>query len=904
MRELTNDWLVTDPGARDFARVYLDGLDTLSDALEARIADHRVFGPIMKSLSAEQRAASRVDSRERIIAAFAGDWASYANRLRSDGATYAALGLTFQDWFQLVTAWSRLFVPVLVHDLSGEPQRLSAALVTMQAFLDGALSAIGEAYIVTSENQVRRSEEDLRATLDGIGEAILATDHEGRIHRINQLAADLAGVTREEAIGRPLADVWKTSVDTLAEGADGALLLTSRDGTTRPILATRAPIVRASAEQPGEVIVFRDISAARRRASELRRWEALFQSVPWGICVTDTTGACIDQCNDAFARLYGLEAKTLRGRTIESLYDPDDLARVRAQHRATSQASGRGTFESVHVRSDGARFPVLVDVARIPGLDGSDVWAVSVRDVTERKQVEALEARGAELELENRRVQEASRLKSEFLANMSHELRTPLNSILGFSELLHAGEVGELSAKQHEFVGDIYTSGKHLLRLINDVLDLSKIEAGKMEFHPERADLRQLLQEVTGVLRGLAVEKAIVPIVEVDPSLNIVHLDAGRLKQVLYNYLSNAIKFSPKSGRVGVRVKLDGLSSFRIEVSDQGPGISQEGQDRLFREFEQLDPGPTKAHGGTGLGLALTRRLVEAQGGTVGVTSTVGGGSVFYAVLPLDSPVRASLPQPRRIAGSHAEAPRVLVIEDDPVDQDRIIAALVGAGYAVDTASTGAQALRAADDRTYDAITLDLLLPDANGLQILSALRERPRSREVPIIVISVASAEVTGGFVVHDVLQKPLRDDALLGSLARASVVPPGVGPILVVDDDVSSAKLMVASLEQLGFRAVVANDGNEALESARRERPVAVVLDLVMPNLDGFGFLQRFRQEPAWARIPVLVWTVKDLTADEQRELLRSAGAVLPKDGTGARALVETIRAQVPAPRVAGRG
>jgi PAS domain S-box-containing protein len=896
MDSLKSDWMVHDPGAADFARIYLRELDPLSDKLEAQLVDHPLFGPLMRSMSPEQRDASRADSRTRLLGAFAGDWASYADKMRSDGATYAAFGLTFSDWFNLVTTWSRLFVPLLVEDLVSSPARLTAALGTMQSFLDGALSSIGEAYILASEGKLRRSEEDLRATLDSIGDAIIATDGAGHIHRINEVAARLMGASAPEAEGRPLDELWKARPDPAVEGESGALELTRPDGTRTPILASRAPIARASAGKPGEVIVFRDVTAARRRENELRRWEALFQSMPWGVCITDLSGGNVALCNDAFAGLYGLDADAVRGKAIESLYDPSELVRVRDAYRSSAREAGRASFESIHVRADGSRFPVLVDAARLPGVDGGDTWALSVRDLTERKQFEALRARGAELETENRRVQEASRMKSEFLANMSHELRTPLNSILGFSELLYEGEVGELADKQREFIGDIYTSGKHLLRLINDVLDLSKVEAGKMEFYPEQADLRQLLQEVTGVLRGVAGDKGIVPTVEIAPSLGAVHLDAGRLKQVLYNYLSNALKFSPKNGRVHVSARPDGHKSFRIEVTDEGPGISEANQRRLFMEFEQLDPGPTKTHGGTGLGLALTRRLVEAQGGSVGVKSTVGGGSTFHATLPIYSPARGSLPQPRRIPGAYAEAPRVLVIEDDPADQDRIIAALVGAGYAVDTAATGAQALRAASERTYDAITLDLLLPDANGLQILGALRELPGSRELPVIVISVVSEQVTGGFVVHEVLQKPLQSENLLSSLSRARVVPPGIGPVLVVEDDESSAKLMITSLEQLGFRAVVARDGEQALDRARAERPAAVVLDLMMPNLDGFGFLQRFRMEAAWARIPVLVWTVKDLSADEHRELLRSASAVLPKNGTGARALVETIRAQLP--------
>lgn len=384
--------------------------------------------------------------------------------------------------------------------------------------------------------------------------------------------------------------------------------------------------------------VRRSAITLNKRERELKQWEALFKGVAFGICVLGADGTAIEVANDAFMRIYG----------IESLFDQDDLVRVLAKIIPFAQQSGHGKYETKHVRQDtGEHFPVQVEAVRIPGSDGRPVWGVSVHDLTDRKQVEALRARSRELELENRRVREGSRLKSEFLANMSHELRTPLNSILGFSELLHNGEVGPLSEQQHDFVGDIHSSGKHLLGLINDVLDLSKVEAGKMEFHPEDADLTELVREVVSVLRGVTREKGIVLRVDLQEDVRHVHVDIGRLKQVLYNYLSNAIKFSVRESEITLRIFADDERYFRIEVEDRGQGIAPEDLDRLFREFEQLDSGRGKQHSGTGLGLALTRHLVEAQSGSVGVRSTVGRGSVFYAVLPRQGAVKLpAVPRP------------------------------------------------------------------------------------------------------------------------------------------------------------------------------------------------------------------------------------------------------------------
>ncbi|MBV8665533.1 MAG: response regulator [Burkholderiaceae bacterium] len=265
---------------------------------------------------------------------------------------------------------------------------------------------------------------------------------------------------------------------------------------------------------------------------------------------------------------------------------------------------------------------------------GEPTFLVSLRDITERKHAEILHARSAELEALNLRVLEASRLKSEFLANMSHELRTPLNGIIGFSSLLYDGLVDKSSPEYKEFLGDILNAGQHLLRLINDILDLAKIEAGKVSFCPETVDLLAIVEESVAIL-GSTYPNSHAPIsIDVDVALREVYVDPGRIKQILYNYLSNALKFTPSEGRIAVRAKAEGEAEFRIEVEDTGEGIPAPDIDKLFSEFHQLETGTAKKHQGTGLGLAITKRLVEAQGGMVGVTSVLGKGSVFFAVLP------------------------------------------------------------------------------------------------------------------------------------------------------------------------------------------------------------------------------------------------------------------------------
>jgi signal transduction histidine kinase/CheY-like chemotaxis protein len=480
---------------------------------------------------------------------------------------------------------------------------------------------------------------------------------------------------------------------------------------------------------------------------------------------------------------------------------------------------------------------------------------------------------------QHRRIIEVNRLKSEFLANMSHELRTPLNAIIGFASLIHGETVGSLNENQKEYLGDILASSRHLLHLINDVLDLAKVEAGKMEFRSEPVDLAATLGEATDMLRGLAAEKQIRINSEISPALAVVNIDPAKFKQVLYNYLSNAIKFTPKRGTVTVRIQPEGDDRFRLEVEDTGIGIAPEDIHRLFVEFQQLDASPAKKYGGTGLGLALTKRIVEAQGGNVSVQSVVGKGSIFAAVLPRamlgsEEPL-AQLPPP---SSTHGRP--ILVIEDDRADREWLVRTLTRAGYSVKVAVTGAEAVKLCSESAFAAITLDLLLPDASGWDVLREIRATPLNRRVPAIAVTVSQDQgLSSAFVLHDYLVKPVEDHILLQSLEQAGAHSHN-GAVLVVDQDRPSLKLITANLNQLGYPAVCTESAEEALELARKDPPAVIVLELLLPGMNGFQFLDELRRTPGGRRIPVIVWTVKDLDVDERRRLRAMVQAIVPRD------------------------
>jgi signal transduction histidine kinase/CheY-like chemotaxis protein len=502
---------------------------------------------------------------------------------------------------------------------------------------------------------------------------------------------------------------------------------------------------------------------------------------------------------------------------------------------------------------------------------------------------------------QNRMIQAANRMKSEFLANMSHELRTPLNAIIGFTELLQDGVAAPpITDKQADYLKHILVSGRHLLNLINDVLDLAKVESGKLEINPEPLTLADLAREVTDVLQTTSAEKRIQITTTIDPRLGEVVADESKVKQVFYNYLSNALKFTPAQGRVQLRIDAEGPDCFRVEVEDSGIGIRAEDMSRLFVEFQQLDAGMTKQHAGTGLGLVLTKRMVEAQGGRVGATSTLGKGSTFFAILPRNVRTALAMDTAKQIhdatkpaLDATADAVSILVVEDGADDRAWLVRTLTEAGYAVESAANGAEAIARCKERPFDAVTLDLLLPDMSGLEVLRSLRSDGPNRHVPVIVVSIlADKETVSGFSVQDVLAKPSSAAEVLAALVGAGVPPDSHGPVLVLDDDERMLDLMAANLAELGYQARRQSDPTRALAEIEMQRPAAIILDLLMPQMTGFEFLLRLRQNKVGQHIPVLIWSAKELTAEERARLASSAQAVLSKEEGGRAAMLNELR------------
>jgi PAS domain S-box-containing protein len=820
------------------------------------------------------------------------------------------------------------------------------AVVSVTALRDAQEGIIGYLLIGTDNTARKQAEEALlkagalqSAIFNSANFSSIATDAKGVIQIFNVGAEKMLGYTAVEVmnkitpadisdpqelivrakalsveLGTAITPGFEALVFKASRGIEDIYELTyfRKDGSRFPAIVSVTALRDAQEHIIGYLLIGTDNTARKeveaaqavldqRLRDQQFYTRSLIESNIDAIMTTDPQGI-ISDVNQRMIELTGRTRDELIGAPCKNFFT--DPARADAAIKRVLTENKVSNYELTVRAQNGEETVVSYNAATFHNRDRKlqGVFAAA-RDVTELKRFErTLQEKNIELE-------HASRMKSEFLATMSHELRTPLNAIIGFSEALKDGLIGKLSDTQHEHIGDIFTSGQHLLSLINDILDLSKVEAGMMALELEAVDLKSLLSNSLTIVREKAAAQRITLELDAGEDLGVPQLDMRKTKQIVYNLLSNAVKFSSNGGRVTLRVRRVSRNSvgtlpnawpahtfaladnehiefLEISVSDSGIGISMANMAKLFQPFSQIDSSLARKFEGTGLGLAMVKLLAELHGGTVAVSSAEGEGACFAVWLPLYRTTFGTASQPPSAGPSRTAlaAPReriALVVEDDDPSAELVRLLLHAEGFTVIRAASAEEALAMAPRQDLSLITLDLQLKGTNGWEFLQKIRESAVLSRVPVVVISglpVTNLALSRGAAA--VLEKPFSRAQLKASLIELNLAPAAdqIHTVLVVDDDPKAVEVIAAFLPLPAYAVVRAYGGAEAITLAQRHHPQLILLDLMMPEVNGFDVVAALQRDPDTARIPVLVVTAKQITPEDRAALHRIGGSAIP--------------------------
>ncbi len=728
----------------------------------------------------------------------------------------------------------------------------------------------------------------------------------GNILECNQTLADVIGRSKEEITGNSFLELYASESIEAAQQTSSAFVETGEiirqeralrraDGSTIDVLLQATPMRDETGKIVASRSTWRDVTKQKEAERALAAQEALYRTLieaaPQVIWVADADGQ-VALLNKAWHEFSGrAEEESLGTRWAEALHPedlPDVLAKWERAYNHGETYSGECRFQA----KDGSYQTFIFIGTPVRNESGEIInWVGINTNIADRVQAEIAlqEAKDA--------AEYANRAKSEFLATMSHELRTPLNAIIGFSEILRDEILGTLNDEQKELILDIRTSGNHLLAMINDILDLSKIEAGKMDLQLEQFSIREAVTEVNTIITALANKKQIQLVLELDQDVSI-EADKLKFKQILYNLLSNAIKFTNEGGKVTTKFEVSS-SALLGSVTDTGVGISPQDREKLFQPFTQLDASSTRAHGGTGLGLALTNRLIQLHGGKIRVDSEIDEGSTFSFTFPLhqqEEQVEVIVPDTptSETAISFDNNRTILVAEDNEQAAQLLGIYLTDAGYHVEYATDGEEAIEKATEIRPFAITLDILLPKKDGWQVLRELKMKPNLQSIPVIIVSVTEErQLAFGLGAVDHLVKPIDKEALLTSLQSLKLPSRDGSPrILVVDDDPQTVRLLSTVLTSDGYEVLKVYGGSEAIETAISQSPDLIILDMMMPQVDGFQVIQRLTGDPRTCDIPIVICTALDLTDDDRDRLNGQIQSIIQKTGSVKEELLAAIK------------
>ena len=638
----------------------------------------------------------------------------------------------------------------------------------------------------------------------------------------------------------------------------------------------------------------------------LARFRAALDTTDDAVFLIDPAELRYVDFNEAVVNAHGYSREALSSMGPQDLCTTHDAENLRQLFVPLLEGRSRELrLRSEHRRRDGSVFPVEIRLSALR--DGPSPLVIALaRDISEQIRVEAalrshrdeLEQKVAdrtrELALARDEAVEATQAKSAFLATMSHELRTPLNSIIGFSGILADGLAGALNPEQGRQIGMVYDSARHLLGLVNDILDLSKVEANRMEVHLQQGEVDPLMNEVSQLMRPQADAKGLELRLENCCAGASLYADFGRARQVLLNLLSNAVKFT-RAGSVTLRCRRE-ETMFAFEVTDTGIGIPADQLGRVFDTFTQVDDSYARAQEGTGLGLALSRQLVELMGGTLSATSEAGAGSTFTMRLPFTTETEAPA-EPEQSQGNSALLPAggtLLVVDDTAADRELLCTSLRGAGFEIVQATSADEAYEAARSQRPDAICVDLVMPGTDGWELLERLKDDPLTAQIPVLVISsLDEPTLASSLGAAAFLRKPVERQTLIQTLDE---VVGHAHDILVVDDSPTDRRRLAEFLAEEGYIVREAPSGPEALRIAEELPPDLLVIDLAMPEMSGFELVRRVQGLPATRNIPIFVLTGRSLSDPERRFLERHTQLLSQKDHDGYQALLSRLRAVVP--------
>jgi PAS domain S-box-containing protein len=749
---------------------------------------------------------------------------------------------------------------------------------------------------------LRQSEEKYRTLVKDIEEAFYEVDVKGNFTLINQSGARLLGRSEEEMVGQNFGQfttpdeaprVFKQfhKVWTTGETARFDALFLSADGSERRFELSVSLVRDEGGHRRGFRGLARDITQRLQDEQALRQSEetarALLDATTDEALLMDSSGVLL-ALNQEMALRLGLEPQELVGRNLFEFF-PRHLARERkvwCDQVITSGSPVRFVDEDAGAYLDHSIHPVFGNSGNVERL------AIFSRDITDQVQAEETLRKAKEA------AEAADRAKSDFLANMSHELRTPLNAIIALSEVLEDQTFGKLNDTQLEYVGVVLNSGRHLLQLINDILDLAKVESGKLELHLSEVSLRPVLEGSLVMVKEKALKHGLKLELRIGEEITdtVIQADDVKLKQILFNLLSNAAKFTPDGGEIVLDARL-GRDELIFSVSDTGIGIRSEDQERIFGEFEQIDSSYARQQQGTGLGLALTRRLVELHGGRIWVESEgEGKGSTFTFTIPIFGP------QERKIAAAEESVipqsiqpespslsqlfldesrPTILVVDDDPTANDVIAHYLSEAGYSVAQAFNADQAIEMARRLVPLAITLDVLMPRISGFDVLIELKSQPDTKDIPVVMVTVVDdRELALSLGAVDFFVKPLDRKRFLGVMrAIESKKANECLKVVVVDDEPYVVETISEILQSRGYEVLRAYSGRQGIDLAVAHLPDVIVLDLLMPQMTGFEVVEQLREHPALRETPIIVYTAKDLTEEDRQRLRAPVRAIASK-------------------------